>query len=299
MSKKSKGQRLAEQLEAEQKAKLWRQRIRRLAIERLRWIDVNAGDMPADEKDQRLHELELAQRQVKADLWRSIPDCKRWEGTGKNKRKLDKDADRWKALWKLVGGSENLVLSVLDRRHGPQPTFDPGRSDKACYGPFDIQLDDLDGLLDDDIHVTIQKLSAGHERMNKPVTLRPDGSIAAGPAQTPAAPRTPISPSSRPTPPPIPPMKLEDAEDFSIPFGKYQGDTIGFLLGNPEGVSYLRWLCTKAEIKSDKFREALQVVYDYYEGEIESGKPPQDVVARVATPRPAPPPPIHEDDIPF
>ena len=307
MSKKFKAELPARQFEAEQKMRRRRCRIRRLAIERLRWIKVSTGDTPAEAKDQRLHEIEITQRQVKAGMWRETPDCTRWEGTGRDRRKLDKDADRWAGLWQLIHAADKLVQAVMERRHGPVPTFqeDP---DAKHYGPFDIELDDLDSILEDDIHLTIQRLSARHERMHKPATYRPDGSIASTPAVPPVL-LAPVSPhtSTRPTPPPIPPVVLDVAEEFEIPFGKHRGDSIGYLLGDRETIGYLQWLCTKAEIKSPKFAEALQVVYDHYQGEIDSRTPPEEASVRyVPKPAPAapptPPPPYEdfdEDDIPF
>lgn len=285
MAKRSKGQIIADALEAHRQGKLWRQRVRRMAVESLRWIRTITGDLPEDAKDQRLHEIEIAQRQVKAQLWMSIPDCRRWEGTKSDRRQLDKDRDRWKALNRLDGDASQCVKAIMDRRHGPMPVLEPANG-SVRLGPFDIALEDLGSVLD----MSVQDHNERQKKMSNQIARKPDGSIAV--PHMPPVPVMPMKPG-RPQPPPTPPMAIEKALTQTIPFGKHKGMTIEWLLGDRESIGYLQWLCTKADIQSSKLREALSVVYEHYEGEIDSRTPPEDSASSPSHE------PIDEDEIPF
>ena len=257
-------------LKRERESRLHRQRARRLAVLKLRWFNT-CTDLSLDEKakGERLHSNELDQRQVKAEMWRSMPDTNRFMGTGKEKHKLDKDHDRWQALHRLNSDAEALVKAAHDRREPPgkieRSELDPAQVVER-YGPFDIELDDLDWVFTEDVHVVIQKLSARKNRMENPIKYKPGGGVAGGPQ--PAFPSSPPRLSGRPTVPGKLPITIEEAESEVLKFGKYSGNTLGWLLGDSEGESYLRWLCSKAEIKSPRLKEALEVMAEHYEGEI-------------------------------
>lgn len=276
--KLSKHQELLKIREQARAAARWRAWVRRLAILRIRWTRISTDQSLADnDREQRLQVIEIQQRSVKAAVWKSIPEARRFSGTGKDKHQVPADIDRWRAIGKL--GSD--VANLLDRRHaaqdGPSPSsVSPGGEKR--FGPFDVELDDLADILSNPIEPQLATIARKSQRMNQPQTYSPNGQPVVpqqpGIPPIPVAPPIPTTSPGRAQPPPTPPMDLAVAEAFEIPFGKYKGMTIGWLLGDREGVSYLHWLCTKAEIKSPRFSEALSVVFHEYEGELVKGVVP-------------------------
>ncbi len=275
MAKKSKIQQQREAHEREEARKIHRRRVRRLAILKLRWVKAAVGgyELTPTQVDLRHHDLEVEIRQAKADLWRSIPDCRRMTGTRRGNRQLDVNHDRWVALAKLNKDVKEAVGEIRRRKH-PSPRLEPadmaqGQEAKR-YGPYDVTLDELPEILAMDLDQMVPHLHARQHRMNQPARFTPDGRPAG--STTPPPPPNPSPPSGRPQPPQRLPMSCEAAEATEMPFGKHQGQTLGWMLGDDAGMSYLHWLCTKAEIKSQNLREALDVIWTHYQGELETAR---------------------------
>ncbi len=264
---KSRAQKLREAHEREESRKTHRRRVRRMAILKRRWVKASIGgyELTPTQVDLYHHNLEVEIRQAKADLWRSIPDCRRMRGTGKDRHQLNVNHDRWTAVAKLDEDAEAAVQAIQERRH-PRPRFNPAElarvQETKRHGPYDIQLDELDQFLGRPIAEMLPILHTRQHQMNQTARYSPDG--------RPAGSLTPPPPNGRPRPPQRLPVDIGLAEAVEMPFGKYQGETLGWMLGDDAGMSYLHWLCTKAEIKSQHLREALDVIWTHYEGELET-----------------------------
>lgn len=255
-----------------------RRQARRMAILKLRWFNVCTDlEWGSAQRDQALHQLEVEIRQLKAAVWKSIPDCKRWVGTGKKRHQLNPDSDRWATLHQLDADAHGLVQAI-HARHTPQGRPEPsgpswsGSGDSRAperFGPFEIELADLGWALDASTPLIerARKLQERHHRMNEPIRYRPGGTPSQPPAPPP--PSAPPTPDGRPQVPERLPMEIDAALAMEMPFGKYQGHTLDWMLGDSVGMGYLWWLCEKAEIKSPRLREALDVIWTHYEGELE------------------------------
>lgn len=232
----------------QREAREWAWRTRRLAALKLAWFRTvcrpnveNAG------RGRRLHANELAQRQVKADLWKSVPDCTRFVGDGGWKMAAHKDAERLRCVERLeyeATNLHNLMCEVRNERYHRRkgkvlvhfdPTPEPPEMPVAQYT---MELENLPAL-------KMKPIMAGIKPGQTPKR-------AGGVPPVPAGRPPPMTPSS---------ATYEGALEFFIPFGKYEGMCLGDLLDDGEGLSYLWWLSEEAEIKSERFAEAVAIVY--------------------------------------
>lgn len=66
-------------------------------------------------------------------------------------------------------------------------------------------------------------------------------------------------------------MRLSDAENEVMPFGKYRGRTLADI--NHDDPAYLRWLAEDADIQSPRLREAVDCIYN---AQVEEGADDED-----------------------
>lgn len=269
----------------EERAAWWAWRVRRLTALKLAWFRTATRlDLPDDEKGRKLQANELAQRSEKAALWRATPDCTRWCGEGKHRFALEKDTDRHQAIIRLEAEAGELFAEMCRvftarsrRRKGLKPLEDlpeiPEPTER--HGPYDVDLDDLPGLLAMPMsqmvrHLEIKKLMTTPPRKFKPGQV-PQAPAGQPPQQAPRPPAGQPAPG-RPTPPKPVHQTLQGALQVEIPFGKYAGETLEQLVADDEGLSYLWWLANDAQIKSNRFAEAVAIVYDVYADEAEGAR---------------------------
>lgn len=161
-----------------------------------------------------------------------------------------------------------LRIDRYRRRKGLAPTTHhdplvsvPGPKPTVTY---DITLDDLGKPLS----------QLGAPAVTEPKRYKP-GQVPQAPASTPPqAPRPPQGQRmpGRPQPPTPMHMTLQGALQVEVPFGKYIGSTLEDLTGDDEGLSYLWWLANEAEVRSNRFAEAIAAVYDVYSSECEAAR---------------------------
>jgi hypothetical protein len=65
----------------------------------------------------------------------------------------------------------------------------------------------------------------------------------------------------------IPPKGIDSALQYRVPFGKFKGKTLQAILD--EDPTYLKWLNEVAEVKQEGLREAIDLVCETYNEEIE------------------------------
>lgn len=275
--------------ERERQRAEWAWRVRRLVALKLSWFRQCVRlDISEEEKGRRLHANEIAQRSVRADLWRATPDCTRWMGEGKYRSPLHKDVDRHQAVIRLEAEAGELFgvmcrvrTDRYRRRKGLPPIdhdadvvpFEP----KQTFGPYDVDLDDLGHLLGLPFDAMIQELETKKVESRSPGGRYKPGQVPQAPVsqEKPAhqgPPKPPQAAPGRPRPPQPVEQTYQGALDVEIPFGKYRGCTVGDLLEDDEGLSYLWWLANQAEITSNRFHDAVAVVYDMHSDEAEQAR---------------------------
>lgn len=271
----------------EEQAAWWAWRVRHLAALKLAWFrQCIRPDLDEAERGRRLHANEVAQRQAKADLWRATPDCTRWCGEGKYRFPLEKDTDRHQAIIALEHEASELFGAMCRvrtdryrRRRGLPPidrdaTIEPDPN-ATHHGPYDVDLDDLPGLLAMPVgqmvqHLEIKKLMSNPgPRRYKPGQVPQPGAATPPPPKPPRAGSPPQGQPApgRPQPPRPVTQTVQGAMEVEMPFGKYRGQLLGDLLEDDEGLSYLWWLANEATITSNRLQQAVETLYEVHEDE--------------------------------
>jgi hypothetical protein len=251
---------------AQKRADEWRRLVRRLAAMKHAWFRTATRlDISEEERGRRLQSLELAQRSLKASTWAAVPIATGLAGKGKDRYPVRADADRVSVTAALEHQATTLhrhCLNQLARRKmlrrgldpdAPAPTPSPGA---IHCGPYHVHAEDVPALLhmasDNMIRILELRKMAGQHASRSPADI-------AGKA-------------GRPTPPKPVARTLQGALAVEMPFGRYRGEALEHLMNSRDGMSYIWWLCNEADIRSQRLQDALEVVYEAYEHEIEEAR---------------------------
>jgi hypothetical protein len=270
MAKLTHAQRVQKHLDAEaarERLAIRRRQVRRYVAMRMRWVRIAIADMPEEERGRRLHANEIAQRSLLADVWRATDDAVRWQGEGKHRRAVHKDADRWQAVLAVQREAQRLTEEHTAARLARRGYIVATSTPQAATPPRAIQAEIpyshnrmfsiLDQILQES---TMTNPSPGRRRFSP-------GEIAGTQPKTQgqAPPPPPYRQPGRPQALEGLDMTVQSALAVIIPFGKFRGDPLEDLIEDDDGLSYLWWLANEADIQSPRFAEAVEVIHDLYE----------------------------------